>query len=118
MLAAVPAMAAEAGFWTPDAALVQKVDWTIAQLSAFRGSACGKPDLTRMSRHYWGMTGKDGHRLIVGELHVLKDWPGETAGIHIEANPVIVMDGGCGRADATYDVNADKLLAVGWGGFA
>jgi hypothetical protein len=102
-------------FWTPSPADVQKLEAAIGPVVNFGGYNCPPQKITGFARYYAGLTDKRGHRIIVGQFFVVKDFPDRGAGVHIQPTPSGVTDGGCGIADVWFDADTLKLTQAVWG---
>lgn len=115
LLATLPAWAGD-GSWTPNFADVQKLEDAIGPIVNFSNFKCPPQKITDFARYYTGLTDENGHRIIVGQLLLVKDRPDREAGVHIQSTRSGYTDGGCGIADVSFDAQTSKLVEAVWGG--
>ena len=115
LFGALPARADSADrVWAPGPAAIQKLEAAIGPTVDFSGAKCPPQELKDFARYYYGIIDTNSDPIIVGQLLLVKDWPGRHAGVYIQASGI--TDGGCGIANVWFDTQTSKLVYAFWGG--
>lgn len=100
--------------WAPGPAAIQKVETAIGPIVDFAGAKCPPQKLKDFARYYYGIIDTDDHPIIIGQLLLVKDWPGRQAGVHL--GPAGITGGGCSIANVWFDAQTSQLVYAFWGG--
>ncbi len=107
--------------WTPDAAIISKVELGI-RLSDIppQYSPENPPIIAQYARYYVGYKANN-HRMISGEFVLSMGSKSKPAGIYIVSSKIefpTIFDGGCSVLHIIYDVDEAHLVSLKCNGFA
>jgi hypothetical protein len=107
--------------WTPDAAIISKVESDIKPSDIPLEYPTGHPPIIgHYARYYFGYIGANNHRMISGEL-VLPWSKMKAAGIYVVGSQrefPRISDGGCAVMHVVYDVEAGHMVSLQCNGLA
>jgi len=115
------AFSSRAQNWTPDAALISKVEAGIKSDGISPRYPEGHPlAIDKYARYYLGYTANS-HRMIRGRFIIPFGTKMKPAGVYFVGSQKefpVVFDGGCSVMNLVYDVEAEHVISLRCNGFA
>jgi hypothetical protein len=101
--------------WTPDAAIISKLESDIKRSDIPLRYLSGHPPIiAQYARYYFGYKA-DNHRMIRGELILPFGSKMKPAGIYVVGSQrefPTIFDGGCAVMQVVYDVEAGRMVSL------
>jgi|SRR6185312_4838531 len=101
--------------WSPDRAMIQKLESGIQPTDFPKRGYVGKPPvLTEYARYYAGYR-KNSHRLIAGEFVLHEDAGDKAAGVYVVASQKDfpqIADGSCSVIHVLYDLDTSRITSL------